>query len=658
MKKKTMMGRLSSLLFALALVWGGVSCTPPQAPVDPTMYTITFDSNGGSEVAAQKVEENVAATAPEAPTKDGYTFVEWLSGETAYDWTAPVTGNLTLTAKWTATEYTITYLPEGVETDNQTTYTIETKTFELKAPTKAPDPDKPNFVAWHNGEKPAEGDWVIVDSIEKGTTGDLTIVAEFSEKTVYVVTYYIGETKKTQNVVEGNAFTLTGYNLFTDKEFKTAYTAKEVTANIELYAQAKTYTVTFDSDGGSEVAAISVKYNKTITEPTAPTKAGCVFDGWYDGETKFDWSKPVTKNVTLKAKWITKSKYTISFKSTGGNEVTSIQAEEGTIATKPEDPKRDGFIFLGWYNGTDFFKWEETKITSNVELTAHWKEVAAVIETPEPLVIEAPEFSAIWGCTVEGNIISYNTQYGEAQWTCEDILNYDKIEIYYENQTEKNQLCIKSSSGTGNNDRKDLSISNDKKYPNLSVGEGKLEYYISDFVAANENFKYVDLSTCNTSENSVTITKIVLTKVVKLEDKVIFDPATTEFVPGKGTEYEIVEKDGVKFLKVIPQEYGTEFHLISALDLTGYTHCKVQIYNDETSDKWKFDVGLRDYTGTSKDQTVGDMANDASADVIEAEGAVNGSLVSVIQPFTQSKETWSALKDKAMYIGKITAITK
>ncbi len=652
MKKKTMMGKLSSLLFALALVWGGVSCTPPQAPVDPTKYTITFDSNGGSEVAAQEVAENVAATAPEAPTKDGYTFVEWLNAETAYDWTAPVTGNLTLTAKWVPVEYKITYLPEDVETDNPTTYTIETETFALADPKNVPDATKPNFVAWHVDSE--EGD--VVTEIAKGTTGDLTIVAEFSAKTVYVVTYYIGETKKTQNVVEGNAFTLTGYNLFTDKEFKTAYTAKEVTANIELYAQAKTYTVTFDSDGGSEVAAIPVEYNKTITEPTAPTKEGCVFDGWYDGETKFDWSKPVTKNVTLKAKWITKSKYTISFKSTGGNEVTSIQAEEGTIATKPDDPKRDGFIFLGWYNGTDFFKWEETKITSNVELTAHWKEVAAVIETPEPLVIEAPEFSKIWGCTVEGNVISYNAQYGEAQWTCEDILDYDIIDIYYENQTEKNQLCIKSSSGTEQGDRKDLLV--DNRYPELSVGEGKLTYYISDFVAANENFKYVDLATCNTNENSVTITKIVLTKVVKLEDKVIFDPATTEFVPGKGTEYEIVEKDGVKFLKVIPQEYGTEFHLISALDLTGYTHCKVQIYNDETSDKWKFDVGLRDYTGTSKEQAVGDMANDASADVIEAEGAVKGSLVSVIQPFTQSKENWSALKDKAMYIGKITAITK
>ena len=262
------------------------------------MYTITFDSNGGSEVAAQEVEENVAATAPEAPTKDGYTFVEWLDGETAYDWNAPVTGNLKLTAKWDPVKYKITYLPDGVKTDNPTTYTIE-EAFELKAPTNAPDATKPNFVAWHKGEKPTEGAWVIVDSIEKGTIGDLTIVAEFSEKTIYVVTYYIGETKKTQNVVEGNAFTLTGYNLFTDKEFKTAYTAKEVTANIELYAQAKAYTVTFDSG----VASQTIKYNGTATEPTAPTKEGYTFIGWYEGETKFNFATKITKDISLTAKW-------------------------------------------------------------------------------------------------------------------------------------------------------------------------------------------------------------------------------------------------------------------------------------------------------------------------------------------------------------------
>ena len=60
---------------------GGVSCTPPQAPVDPTMYTITFDSG----VESISVEEGAVAKEPAKPTKDGYTFVEWLSGETAYD---------------------------------------------------------------------------------------------------------------------------------------------------------------------------------------------------------------------------------------------------------------------------------------------------------------------------------------------------------------------------------------------------------------------------------------------------------------------------------------------------------------------------------------------------------------------------------------------
>lgn len=278
---------------------GGVSCTPPQAPVDPTKYTITFDSQGGSEVAAQEVAENVAATAPEAPTKDGYTFVEWLSGDAAYDWTAPVTGNLTLTAKWTPAEYKITYLPEGVETDNPTTYTIETETFALKAPTKAPDATKPNFVAWHVDSE--EGD--VVTEIAKGTTGDLTIVAEFSAKTVYVVTYYIGETKKTQNVEEGKSFSLTGYDLFTDKEFKTAYTAKEVTANIELYAKAKKMTVKFDSDGGSAVADAEVDYNTVVAKPTDPTLDGSTFQGWILDGKAYDFNAKVTKDITLKATW-------------------------------------------------------------------------------------------------------------------------------------------------------------------------------------------------------------------------------------------------------------------------------------------------------------------------------------------------------------------
>ena len=70
---------------------------------EPT-YTVTFDSNGGSEVASQTVTNGQKATKPEAPTKTGdktsYVFLGWYNGTAAYDFDSPVTANITLTAKW------------------------------------------------------------------------------------------------------------------------------------------------------------------------------------------------------------------------------------------------------------------------------------------------------------------------------------------------------------------------------------------------------------------------------------------------------------------------------------------------------------------------------------------------------------------------------
>ena len=108
-----------------------------------TNYTVTFDSNGGSAIDSQtlkfKYGEIVKATKPADPTRDNYGFVEWQLNGTAYDFDTAVTGDMTLTAKWTATEYTITY--NGTDeatftTANPTKYTVETETFTLNNPTK------------------------------------------------------------------------------------------------------------------------------------------------------------------------------------------------------------------------------------------------------------------------------------------------------------------------------------------------------------------------------------------------------------------------------------------------------------------------------------------------------------------------------------------
>lgn len=78
-----------------------------------------------------------------------------------------------------------------------------------------------------------------------------------------------------------------------------------VTDNITLYAKwtAITYTVTFDSTGGSAVDAQPVAYGEKAKKPAAPQKTGYAFGGWYLGEEAYDFAAVVTEDMTLTAKW-------------------------------------------------------------------------------------------------------------------------------------------------------------------------------------------------------------------------------------------------------------------------------------------------------------------------------------------------------------------
>jgi len=98
-----------------------------------------------------------------------------------------------------------------------------------------------------------------------------------------------------------DGFTFAGwYNGATLYDFN-----KPVTANITLTAKWTpiTFTVTFDSQGGTAKTAAKVNYGAKVAKPTNPIKAGSVFDGWYLNGVPYDFSAPVTSNITLTAKW-------------------------------------------------------------------------------------------------------------------------------------------------------------------------------------------------------------------------------------------------------------------------------------------------------------------------------------------------------------------
>ena len=138
-----------------------------------------------------------------------------------------------------------------------------------------------------------------------------------------------------------------------------------------------TFTVSFNSNGGSAVKAQSVKAGAKASKPANPTRAGYTFKGWYadKGLTEaYDFGSKVTAGVTLYAKWEA-NKYTVAFESNGGSAVSKQTVSYGAKASKPANPTRAGYAFKGWYADKALTKAYDfnAKVTANATLYAKWE---------------------------------------------------------------------------------------------------------------------------------------------------------------------------------------------------------------------------------------------------------------------------------------------
>ena len=136
--------------------------------------------------------------------------------------------------------------------------------------------------------------------------------------------------------------------------------------NITVKAQWKInqYTITFDTNGGSEIAPITQDYGTEITAPDKPTRKGYTFKGW---DKEIPEAMPA-ENITVKAQWKI-NQYTITFDTNGGSEIAPITQDYGTEITAPDNPTRKGYTFKGWDKEIP-----ETMPAENITITARWKD--------------------------------------------------------------------------------------------------------------------------------------------------------------------------------------------------------------------------------------------------------------------------------------------
>ena len=138
------------------------------------VYTVSFDTDGGSAVAEQKILRGQKAAEPTACEKAGCNFAGWYLGESRFDFDTAITENITLTAKWTVNQYAITYdLNGGTAEGNPDTYTVETDSFTLKNPTRPGY----TFTGWSGTG--LDGSDNLTVTIEKGSTGERSYTAHW-----------------------------------------------------------------------------------------------------------------------------------------------------------------------------------------------------------------------------------------------------------------------------------------------------------------------------------------------------------------------------------------------------------------------------------------------------------------------------------------------
>lgn len=155
------------------------------------------------------------------------------------------------------------------------------------------------------------------------------------------------------------------------------------------------YSVTFDSQGGSLVESQKVSVNGLAVRPVDPIKENMVFDGWYLNGQLYDFSTPVTQNLILVAMWRDSSAIKITLDTQGGNELAPItDAEQGEKILLPT-PERLGYTFKGWYLSSDTKPNDKVTtmytVNESVTLYAGWQAVNYKItfDTKSEVVVEA-----------------------------------------------------------------------------------------------------------------------------------------------------------------------------------------------------------------------------------------------------------------------------
>ena len=292
------------------------------------VYTMGLDGNYGEpEVLSYTATADSSVTYP-AAEKTGFTIADnsVLSGTVAPD------GSLVLSVYYSRNQYTFKTVVDGVEAPVTYYYGAD-----IEAPA-APVKEGYTFVKWDAtipATMPARD--VTVTAVFKINQYTITFVTD-GGTAVAPITQDYGTAVTAPAAPTKVGYTFAGW----DKAIPETIPAEDMT--IIAKWTVNQYTITFNTDGGSDVAPITQDYGTAVAAPAAPTKAGYTFAGWYKDGVAYTFTTMPAEDITLTAKWSTDSHNAI-FVIDGVE--TIVPTEFGQIPVAPPASKI-GYTFTGW----------------------------------------------------------------------------------------------------------------------------------------------------------------------------------------------------------------------------------------------------------------------------------------------------------------------
>ncbi len=374
----------------------------------PLIFTINFESNGGSEVASFTAEDGDIIVAPTIPTREGYTFVGWYIDKDLtklWDFSKDVvSGTITLYAKWSADAGKIIAFENGLIDGSYIEVVVDEKTDSLAIEKSVTlggsgiwklyydimgQVEIPTKIATQTNGKLNDGDniFYIVSSTYDGSqvfTYKLNVHRQymttvdfmFNDETIKTVELLTKTVIPAYEVPKANAvtgYTISGWTQTVDEEevdFVTATDKVQKATILHSVHTANTYTVTLDADGGTvDKSTYTLTYDRSYSL-NVPTKTECTFEGWYYGSTRCTYDDgdsngywKIANDVTLTAKWqineyeVTANKNISEAGNVSGGGYHDYQSMVTLTATTNK-----GYIWLGWYDG-------DTKVSEGADTT-------------------------------------------------------------------------------------------------------------------------------------------------------------------------------------------------------------------------------------------------------------------------------------------------